>query len=85
MRLTANVRQRILDQNEGYRYLTYYSDRNNSETRIYTVEDGKLFIESKGKTSWADSRYSDKREATNDETHRYLYNYISTFNTDGIE
>ncbi len=85
MRLTADVRQRILDQNEGYRYITYYSDRNNSSTQIYTVEGGKLFIETKGKTSWADSRYSEKREAADDETHRYLYRYLATFNTAGIE
>ena len=85
MRLTRSVRQKILEQNDGYEKTTYYSGNNFRETRRYTIKDGNLFIESRGKTSWSDSRFDDKWQADDEETHRFLYKFLYTFNIEGIE
>ena len=85
VRLTRDVRQRILEQNEGFTTKTYYEDRNSREQRIYTISGGVLKIRAIGKTSWADSRYDDEWVATDDETHRFLYDNKYKMNLDGIE
>lgn len=85
MRLTMAVRQRILEQNEGFSKRTYYEGRNSREERIYTISGGALHIRAKGKTSWADSRYDDEWIASDDETHRFLYDHKWELNLDGIE
>ncbi|MBU6135198.1 hypothetical protein [Clostridium tertium] len=85
MRLTKQVRQKILEQNEGFSITTYYSDRNSSNQRTYTIINGELHIRDVGKTSWADSRYDEERIADDDEVHRFLYGYKLKMNLDGIE
>ncbi|MFU7517538.1 hypothetical protein [Clostridium sp. HCS.1] len=85
MRLTKDVRQRILEQNEGFTKRTNYEERNSSEQRIYTISGGELHIRAIGKTSWADSRYDDEWVASDDETHRFLYDHKWELNLDGIE
>jgi hypothetical protein len=57
MRLTKDVRQQLLDQNEGFTRRTSYSGKNLSEDRLYEIRDGELHVRAAGKTSWADSRY----------------------------
>lgn len=84
-RLTKDVRQRILDQNEGFTIRTSYDGKNSREERIYTVSGGELHIRAVGKSSWADSRYCDEWIATDEETHRFLYEYQYEMNLDGIE
>lgn len=85
MRLTKSVRQKILEQNEGFSKRTYYEGRNSREERIYTISGGKLHIRAIGKTSWADSRYDDNWIASDEETHRFLYEHKWEMNLDGIE
>ncbi|MFC9293958.1 hypothetical protein ACFTWH_16820 [Streptomyces sp. NPDC057011] len=85
MRLTASVRQQLLDQNDGFKTTTKYSGKNHTEYTEYTISDGKLHIRKSGKSSWADSRYSDSYVADNDQTHRFLYEYQGMLNTDGIK
>lgn len=82
--MTASVRKRILEQNEGFTTRTYYEGKNFREERIYTISDGVLNIRAVGKTSWADSRFDDKSIANDEETHRFLYKYQSEMNLDGI-
>lgn len=84
-RLTTSVRQRILEQNEGFSKRTYYEGRNSREERIYTISGGLLHIRAVGKTSWADSEYSNEWIASDEETHRFLYDYQWQMNLDGIE
>lgn len=84
-RLTKEVRQKILDQNEGFQKRTYQEGRNFEEERIYTVSGGKLHIREIGNTSWSDSRYDNDRIADEDETHRFWYKYSHEMNLDGIE
>ena len=84
-RLTKEVRQKILDQNEGFQKRTYQEGRNFGDERIYTVSGGKLHIREIGNTSWSDSRYDNDRTADEDETHRFLYKYSHEMNLDGIE
>lgn len=87
MRFTRKNRQQVLDQNEGYRTETSYSDRNFSETRVYEIKDGELNVRSNSKTSWADSRTANtyRYSADAEETKRFLRNNRDDLNTDGIE
>ena len=84
-RLTMSVRKRIIEQNEGFRTRTYYQAKNFREERIYTISGGVLHIRSVGKTSWADSRFDTEWIASDEETHRFLYEYQYEMNLDGIE
>ncbi len=74
-RLTKAVREQLIENNEGFTTRTYYEGRNSREERIYTVKDGELHIRAIGKTSWADSRYDDEWVASDEETHRFLYQH----------
>ena len=85
MRLTKEVRQKLLELNEGYTTHTSYEARNFSESRTYTIRDGKLHIRAGGKTSWADSRYTDEWVADEGETHRFLYSNLGRLNKNGID
>ena len=85
VRLTRDVRQKILEQNEGFTTKTYYKGNNSSEQRVYTISGGVLRIRATGKTSWADSRYDDEWIASDEETHRFLYDNKNQMNHDGIE
>ncbi|NHM14442.1 hypothetical protein [Xiamenia xianingshaonis] len=75
LRLTKDVRQTLLDENEGFTTSTYYKDKNFREQRDYRIEDGKLHVRSRGKTSWADSHFDDEWVADEEETHRFLYKH----------
>ncbi|MFD7084085.1 hypothetical protein [Streptomyces sp. NPDC059918] len=86
MRLTASVRQQLLDQNDGFEKTVPYVGKNLTEYTEYSISDGQLYIRKSGKTSWADSRYSEERRPADDkETHSFLYRYQNSLNTDGIE
>lgn len=85
MRLTKNVRQELLNKNEGFETSTHYSGKNSSETRRYLITGGELRIRSTGKTSWADSRYDTEVVADDEQTRRFLGNYLYELNTDGID
>lgn len=82
--LTRNVRQRLLEQNEGYTARTYYRGKNFREQRDYEIRGGELHIRSRGKTSWADSRFDDSLTANEDQTRRFLRNNLHALNTDGL-
>ena len=85
-RLTKKNRQRILDQNNNCTPIRTNSEgRNYREERIYTIRDGKLYVREVGDTSWADSKYDNERCASDEETHRFLYNHGWKLNLDGIE
>ena len=84
-RLTKAVRQKLLDQNEGFTRRTYFEGNNSREERIYKISDGQLHVRAIGKTSWADSRYDDSWIASDEETHRFLYNHQHEMDTDGID
>ena len=84
-RLTAKVRQQILDQNNGRSITTYSEGKNYREERVYTIRNGQLFVKESGDTSWSDSRYSQERPVSDEETRRFLYNHCWKLNLDGIE
>lgn len=84
-RLTYSVRQRILDQNEGFTTKTYFENRNSRVERIYTVRGGRLYVREIGDTSWADSAYDTERLLDDEETHRFLYEHSWKMNLTGIE
>lgn len=85
IRLTKNVRQKLLECNEGFSIRTYYEGRNSREERIYTIANGKLYIKAIGKSSWADSRYEKEWEALDEEIHRFLYKNLDDLNTDAVK
>jgi hypothetical protein len=85
MRVTASVRQQLLDQNEGFEAETYYTGKNFRESRVYRIEGGELRIRSRGKTSWAASRFDEEYVADPDQTHRFLREHLDELNTDGVE
>ena len=84
MRFTKANRQKVLDDNEGFSTSTSYSSRNFSEDRTYSISDGKLTVRSKGKTSWADSRYDETTtyDADAEETKSFLRNFRNLLNLD---
>ncbi|MGI5451421.1 hypothetical protein ACQEVM_37815 [Streptomyces sp. CA-243310] len=41
-------------------------------------------IHSSGKTSWADSRFDNEVVATDEQTRRFLREYLTELNTDGL-
>lgn len=85
MRLTKKVRQQILDQNDGFQARTSYSAKNFSETTDYTITNGTLHIRSRGKTSWADSRFDNETIADDEQTRQFISKNLYELNTDGIE
>jgi hypothetical protein len=85
MRLTREVRQKLLDQNEGFSTTTYNRQNNFREERFYEIRGGQLHVRAVGKTSWADSRYDDEFIADDEQTHRFLRDNLSALNTDGID
>lgn len=84
-RLTATVRQQLLDQNDGFSRKTYYEGNNFREECIYTISDGELHIRRIGKTSWADSRFDDETVADDEQTHRFLYKYKAELDWSNVE
>lgn len=71
-RLTKDVREKMLEQNEGATFHTNYEGRNFRESRTYTITNRELHIRESGKSSWSDSRYDDTRVADDKEVHRFL-------------
>lgn len=83
--LTKKVMQQLLEQNQGYTDRTNYEDKNLREQRDYEVRDGELHIRSRGKTSWADSRFDDQFVANEEQTRRFLRRELPNLNTAGLE
>lgn len=85
MRLTKKARQQLLAQNEGFETETYRSGKNFRESRQYKISNGELHFRSRGKTSWAASRFDEEHVADEAATHRFLYNNLRELDTDGVE
>ena len=85
LRLTKDVRQILLDNNEGFTTRTYYKDNNSEEERIYTISGGALHIREIGNTSWSHSRYDDESIADDEQTHRFLKKHLDELDKDGID
>lgn len=85
MRLTKSVRQKIIENNEGFTTKSHYKGKNFQEDRKYTILEGKLHIEARGKSSWADSHHSDSWIANEKETHDFLYRNKGVLDTNGID
>jgi hypothetical protein len=85
MRLTREVRQRLLDQNEGFTDSISYRAKNFSENRYYEIRGGQLYVRATGKTSWADSRHDVEFVADDEQTHRFLRDHLHALNTDGLD
>ncbi|MEV8219746.1 hypothetical protein AB0O65_08325 [Microbacterium sp. NPDC077391] len=84
MRLTAGVRQQLLDVNEGFTRKTSFESKNSSDYRTYTISGGELHIRARGKGSWADSRYDNSWVATDEDVHRFLHKHYDELNWDGV-
>lgn len=84
MRLNQDVREALLQHNDGFETSTYYSAKNISDTRDYKIVDGQLHVRSRGKTSWADSRFDQSWVADDKATHRFLYEHLDALDADGV-
>lgn len=85
IRLTKNVIQRLLDQNEGYSDQTYYKGKNFREQRDYEIREGALHVRSRGRTSWADSDFDEQFLADDQQARRFLRNNLHALNTYGLD
>lgn len=85
MRLTKEVRKKLLAQNEGFQRKTYFETNNSHNTNIYTITNGQLMVHSRGDTSWSDSKYDETYVCDEAQTHRFLWKNLSELNTDGID
>lgn len=84
MRLTKQVIQQLLNQNEGFKRTTSFTSKNSSYDNYYEIVNGELHVRSVGKTSWADSRYDTGTVADDDRTRRFLRDNLHSLNTDGL-
>ncbi len=84
MRLTQKVLEQLLRQNEGFSWETYFEGRNFRESRVYEIVNGVLTIHSRGKSSWADSRFDEKYLADPGQTRRAIRSVLDRLNTDGL-
>ncbi len=87
MRLTKQVIQQLLNQNEGFKRTKSFftSKKNSSYDNYYEIVNGDLHVRSVGKkTSWADSRYDTGTVADEDRTRRFLRDNLHLLNTDGL-
>ena len=75
-RLTKDVRQRILEEHEGFVKRVSFDAKNLSYIREYTIANGQLHIREYGKTSWADSRYDRTWIADGEEVRRFIKKYL---------
>ena len=73
MRLTKEVRQKLLEQNEGFQRTTYFESNNSYNTNTYMISNGQLTVRSKGDTSWSDSKYDETRICDDAQTHLFLF------------
>lgn len=85
MRYTKEVVQQLLDINEGFEKTKSFVGRNFKETNYYLIKGGKLFIRSKGKSSWADSRYDNNTIADMEQARRFLKTVIDEIKTDRLK
>ncbi|GAA3816327.1 hypothetical protein [Cellulomonas soli] len=85
MRLTKQIRQQLLVQNEGFETVTRSREKNFTENRQYRIEGGQLHVRATGQTSWADSRFDDRFIADDAQTHRFLYENLGRLNTEGLD
>lgn len=86
VRLTADKLKKVLEANEGVSVESYFSGNNVSQSRIYTIRDGNMYVKSSGKTSWSDSRYSDDEElCTPEQTRRILHKHPVKFHLADFE
>jgi hypothetical protein len=87
MRLTKDVRQQLLDLNEGFTTQTSFEGNNGSADRHYEIRSGELHIRIHGKGGWgaANERYGNEYVADEDQTHRFLSKNLSALNTDGLD
>lgn len=85
MRLTKEVRKKLLEQNEGFQRTTNFQGNNSYNTNIYTITNGQLIVQSKGDTSWSDSDYNETYVCDDAQTHRFLRRNLSGLKKDGID
>lgn len=71
-RFTKDNIAKTLKLNEGYETSTTFRSKNFRETNHYRIQDGKLLCRSRGKSSWADSRFDEAYECDIDSTRRFL-------------
>lgn len=85
MRLTKDVIEQLLRQNEGFKHVTHYSGKNFAETRCYEIVEGTVKIISSGKTSWADSRFTTATTADLDQVRRFLRSVLHRLDASGLK
>jgi hypothetical protein len=85
IRLTETVRRQLLEGNEGFARRTHYEAKNFTETRDYRIEDGELFVRSRGKTSWADSGFDTTNAVDPEATHRFLRENRNALDWAGVD
>jgi hypothetical protein len=84
IRLTKGAVQQLLDQNDGFTSRTNYEGKNFREQRDYEIRDGELHYRSRGKTSWADSRFDELRVADEEQARRFLRKNLRSLDTAGL-
>lgn len=85
MKLTKEIRNKLVELNEGLSITTQYKAKNIRETRTYQIMNGALCVRAKGRTSWADSHYDKEWIADEEETHRFLKQNLSALNKGDLE
>ena len=74
-RLTKDVVQEILDQNEGFTGTTSFSSRNSSYTNKYRIENGSMLVHSEGKGGYGVGRYEEDYECDIDQVRRAIKHF----------
>lgn len=73
IRLTKDVVQKLLIENEGFKKTVH--DKIYNESRHYLIQGGKLFIRMTGKQPFS-GHYNTTVEATADQVRNFLRKYV---------
>lgn len=83
LRLTKDVRQALLDRNEGFKTSTSFRNDNFRETRRYVIRDGQVLVHAVGKAALSD-RHDEEFVADEASSHRFLKKNLHALNTEGL-
>lgn len=84
VRLTGDVRQALLDLNDGFTTSTSYLSKNSRTTWVYLIRDGVLQVREVGKGAFGGSHFDNTYIADGPATHRFLRNNLTQLDTRGV-
>lgn len=83
MKLTKDVRQNILKQNEGYKIEIKFDGKNYQQEDTYLIKNEKLIVITKARIINANKAIKRRRQANDDEVKKFIKKYLDQLKTEG--